>query len=100
MSGRLFPKKCKPILSEVAPQVQEQIIEELKNTYKDIVCVPLGSVGKKPLNEYNGDIDIAVKCKTIKDLEKIIKTTFYYLDTITVESYYIVSISFPKTRAM
>ena len=95
MSGRLFPKKCKPILSEVAPQVQEQIIEELKNTYKDIVCVPLGSVGKKPLNEYNGDIDIAIKCKTIKDLEKIIKTTFYYLDTITVESYYIVSISFP-----
>lgn len=95
MSGRIFPNKCLPILSEIAPQVQQQILSELHNTYPNLVCIPLGSVGKKPINEYNGDIDIAIKCQTIEELEQIINTTFYYLDYIKVESYYIVSIPFP-----
>ena len=96
MSGRVkFKNKCEPILSEVAPQVQQQIIEELYKVYPELVCIPLGSVGKRPIDEYNGDIDIAVKCQTIEDLEKIIKSVFYYLDYVKMESYYIVSIPFP-----
>ena len=95
MSGKVFKKKCEPILSEIAPQVQQQIINELKNTYQEIICIPIGSVGKKPIDQYNGDIDIAIKCKTVEDLEKIITSTFYYLDKVTIESYYIVSIAFP-----
>ena len=95
MSGQLFKNICKPILSEIAPQVQKQIIDEIHKVYIDLSCIPLGSVGKKPIDEYNGDIDIAVKCKTIEELEKIIKTVFYYLDYVKIESYYIVSIPFP-----
>ena len=96
MSGKIkFKHECKPILSEIAPQVQQQIIDELHKVYSDLICIPLGSVGKKPIDEYNGDIDIAIKCQTIEDLEQIIKSVFYYLDYVTIESYYIVSIPFP-----
>ena len=96
MSGRVkFKNKCEPILSEIAPQVQQLILGELHKVYPQLVCIPLGSVGKRPINEYNGDIDIAVKCQTIEDLEKIIKSVFYYLDYVKMESYYIVSIPFP-----
>lgn len=96
MSGKVkFKNKCEPILSEIAPQVQQQIINELHKIYQDLICIPLGSVGKKPINEYNGDIDIAIKCQTIENLEQIIKSVFYYLDYVKIESYYIVSIPFP-----
>ena len=95
MSGRLFTNKCEPILSEIAPQVQNQIIKLIHRIYPNLICLPLGSVGKKPLNEYNGDIDIAIKCKDINTLEKIISSVFYFLDYVKVESYYIVSIPYP-----
>lgn len=96
MSGRIFSNKCEPILSEVAPQVQEQIISLLHNEYPKLICLPLGSVGKKPLNEYNGDIDIAIKCQDVEQLEKIVSSTFWFLDDcVKVESYYIVSIAYP-----
>ena len=95
MSGRIFKHKCEPILSEVAVQVQSQILNELNKYYPNIICIPLGSVGKKPIDEYNGDIDIAIKCNTIEELENIIHTTFDFVDYVTVESYYIVSIPYP-----
>lgn len=95
MSGRIFPNKCKPILGEIAPLVQQQILDELYKTHKDLVCIPLGSVGRILPNEYNGDIDIAVKCKTLEQLEYIVNSTFYYLDQVKIESYYVVSIAFP-----
>lgn len=95
MSGRIFKTKCHKISAEIAPQVQQQILDELYKVYPELICIPLGSVGKKPANTYNGDIDIAIKCKTINQLEEIIHNVFYYLDSIKIESYYIVSIAFP-----
>lgn len=95
MSGKIFDHKCMPILSELAIQVQQQILNELHKAHPNIECVGIGSVGKKPLDEYNGDIDIAIKCKTIEQLEYIVQTTFYYLDAVKIESFYIVSIPFP-----
>jgi len=95
MSCNVFTNKCLPILSEVAPQVQEQIIEEIHKVYPELVCLPIGSVGKKPIDQYNGDIDIAIKCNTIEELESIVKSVFYYLEQVKLESYYIVSIPFP-----
>ena len=95
MSGRVFNKKCEPILAEVAPLVQKQIIDELISVYPNLIYTPLGSVGKRNPSEFNGDIDIAIKCNTIKDLELIVSNVFYYLDAVTIESYYIVSIPFP-----
>ncbi len=51
MSGNVkFKNKCEPILSEIAPQVQQQIINELHKIYPDLICIPLDSVGKKPIN--------------------------------------------------
>ena len=95
LSGHIFKTKCEPILSEIAPQVQHQILDQLHNVFPNLTCIPIGSVGKKPLNQYNGDIDIAIKCQNIEILEKIIKEVFYYLDTVKIESLYIVSIAFP-----
>ena len=95
LSGHIFKTKCEPILSEIAPQVQHQILNQLHNVFPNLTCIPIGSVGKKPLNQYNGDIDIAIKCQNIEILEKIIKEVFYYLDTVKIESLYIVSIAFP-----
>lgn len=95
MSGHIFKTKCEPILSEIAIQVQRQIINELQLATPNIIAIPIGSVGKRPYDQYNGDIDIAIKCNTIEELESIIRNTFYYLDVITIESLYIVSIAFP-----
>ena len=95
MSGHIFKTKCEPILSEIAIQVQQQIINELQLATPNIIAIPIGSVGKRPYDQYNGDIDIAIKCNTIEELESIIRNTFYYLDVITIESLYIVSIAFP-----
>lgn len=95
MSGKLFDHKCEKISAEIAPLVQQEILDQLKEAFPELICIKIGSVGKKPITDFNGDIDIAVKCQDIKTLEQIINTTFYYLEQVTVESYYIVSIKYP-----
>ena len=95
MSGNLFKQKCEKIQSNLAVYVQESIINELKETYPDIEIIKIGSVGKRKDNDFNGDIDIAIKCKDIQELEKIISNTFYYLDSVKMESLYIISIAYP-----
>lgn len=95
MSGKLFGNNCEKISAEIAPLVQQEILDQLKEAFPELICIKIGSVGKKPITDFNGDIDIAVKCKDIKTLEQIISTTFYYLEQVTVESYYIVSIKYP-----
>ena len=95
MSGNLFKNKCEKIRSDLAVYVQQSIINEIKETYPDIEIIPIGSVGKRKDNDFNGDIDIAIKCKDVNELEKIISNTFYYLDSIKTESLYIISIAYP-----
>lgn len=95
MSGNLFKQKCEKIQSDLAVYVQESIISELKDTYPDIEIIKIGSVGKRKDDDFNGDIDIAIKCKDIQELEKIISNTFYYLDSVKIESLYIISIAYP-----
>ena len=95
MSGNLFKNKCEKIRSDLAVYVQQSIINEIKETYPDIELIPIGSVGKRKDNDFNGDIDIAIKCKDVNELEKIISNTFYYLDSIKTESLYIISIAYP-----
>jgi hypothetical protein len=95
MSGKLFDKTG-PIRAFLAPTVQNSIIQEIHDIYPDLVCVPIGSVGKRNDNEYNGDIDVAIKCKDVETLRSIIETVFDYIeDTIVTESLYIVSIKYP-----
>lgn len=96
MSGNLsFNVKCEPVEAKYAPLIQQQIINELKDCYKNIELLPIGSVGHKKDDDFNGDIDIAVKCDTIDNLYQLIYGAFSYLDIIKIESYYIVSIAFP-----
>lgn len=95
MSGRLFDK-TEPISSLIAPTIQSNIINEIKETFPDLICIPIGSVGKRADNDFNGDIDIAIKCKDVETLRHIIDNVFYYIeDTIVTESLYIVSIEYP-----
>lgn len=94
MSGNIkFRNNCEAINADIAPLVQQAIINELKETYPTLEVLPIGSVGKK--NEPSGDIDIAIKCQDIDVLYKIISNTFNYLDTVKMESLYIVSIAYP-----
>ena len=98
MSGNLFKKDeipAEPISSEVAPYVQKCIIDELLEVYPDLEVLPIGSVGKKPDGEFNGDIDIAVKADTIEDLLKIIHKVFDYTETVDSKTLKIVSIKYP-----
>lgn len=98
MSGRLFQKDkipTEPILSQHAVKVQAYIISELLNKYPKLKTICLGSVGKKPYNEYNGDIDIGVKVETLDELNNIITDTFYYLETVENKSLYIISMKYP-----
>lgn len=98
MSGRLFrigESKSEPIKSEMAPLVQQLVIKELLNVYPDLEFCCIGSVGKKKDGEFNGDIDIAIKTDSVEELETMIKKVFYYLDTVTSRSYYIVSVKWP-----
>lgn len=97
MSGRLF-KQAEPISALIAPIIQENIIKEIKDIYPNIECLAIGSVGKRNDNEFNGDIDIAIKCKDINTLNKIVSTVFNYVeDTVLTESLYIISIKYPYT---
>lgn len=98
MSGNLFQKdklKAKPIKSEIAPLLQQLVIKELLSQYPDLEYACIGSIGKKKDGEYNGDIDIAIKCDTIEELEKMIKSVFNYTETVTSKSLYIVSMKYP-----
>ena len=98
MSGNLFQKgnfKTEPIKSEVAPLLQQLVIQELLNEYPELEYCCIGSVGKKKLGDYNGDIDIAVKAEDIDELEKMIYKVFSYTESVSSKSYFIISIAYP-----
>lgn len=98
MSGNLFQKgnfKTEPIKSEVAPLLQQLVIQELLNEYPELEYCCIGSVGKKKHGDYNGDIDIAVKAEDIDELEKMIYKVFSYTESVSSKSYFIISIAYP-----
>ena len=94
MSNRIF-QDTEPIKSSLAVNVQKEIMFKINEQYPNIEHLFIGSVGKKKDNDYNGDIDIAMKCKDINELETIINRVFGYLEPIRIESLYIISIKYP-----
>lgn len=94
MSNRVFIN-TEPIKSKLAISVQQEIMDKILAKYPDTEYLFIGSVGKKKDDDYNGDIDIAIKCKTIEDLENLINSVFGYLETVKMESLYIISIKYP-----
>ncbi len=98
MSGNLFQNEeypTEPIKSEIAPLLQQLVVKELLDVYPELEYCCIGSIGKKKDGEYNGDIDIAIKCNSVEELEKMIKEVFDYTKTVTSKSYFIVSIKYP-----
>lgn len=77
MSGHLFSKASK-IPAVDAIRVQNEIIEKIHSYDNNLEILPIGSVGKK--KEYNGDIDIAIKCKSFSDLYNVIHTALQFSD--------------------
>lgn len=98
MSGNLFQQEenpAQPIKSEIAPLLQQLVIKELLDVYPNLEYCCIGSIGKKKDGEYNGDIDIAIKVENVEELEKMIHKVFSYTESVTSESYFIVSIKYP-----
>lgn len=98
MSGRLFQKgefPSEPIKAEIAPLLQQLVIKELLDVYPELEYCCIGSIGKKKDGDYNGDIDIAIKVDSLKELEEIIHKVFDYTETVTSQSYFIVSMKYP-----
>lgn len=53
-------KTSLPVRNDYAVKISDIIISNLKNKL-GIICCTLGSTGKKPDNEYSGDIDICIE---------------------------------------
>lgn len=88
MSGKLFEIAVEPIEQKYAVREQQKILDVLAD--KGYYAIGIGSVGHK--NEASGDLDIAVQSNTIEELEQIVRTTFLSVESVTVESIYIISI--------
>ena len=68
--------KADPIPAIIAPKVFDEIVERVHAKYKDIDIAALGSLGKKPDDSTTGDIDIAVRIDTKKELNDIVDDCF------------------------
>ena len=69
MSGHIFKQITEPIETDIAVQIQSEIINKINAEYPDVICMRLGSVGHKTTP--SGDIDIGVKAATVDDLYNI-----------------------------
>lgn len=94
MSNHIFAES-EPISAKIAPKIQQEIIDKILKVFPDLGYLPIGSVGKKKDDDFNGDIDIAILCNDIDELQWMIKKVFGYLESYTIESYYIISIKYP-----
>jgi hypothetical protein len=94
MSNRIFTN-TEPISSAIAPKIQNEIINKILSYYPDLGILPIGSIGKKKDDDFNGDIDIAILCENTNELIWMIENVFPDIENYTIESLYIVSIKYP-----
>lgn len=83
-----------PIPAKIAPKVYKEVEDKLLKYDSSIKIAPLGSLGKKKDEDFNGDIDVAVEIDR-PTLEDIIKHVFdgYEVNWKTMGD--IISISYP-----
>lgn len=83
-----------PIPAKIAPKVYKEVEDKLLKYDSSIKIAPLGSLGKKKDEDFNGDIDVAVEIDR-PTLEDIIKHVFdgYEVNLKTMGD--IISISYP-----
>ena len=87
--------KSNPIPAKIAPKVYNQIESDIKKNYPFIEMAVLGSIGKKNDDQTNGDIDIAIKVDSKKELEDIISKCFPNDEVNKQTTATIVSIGYP-----
>ena len=87
-----------PIPAYITPLLYKEIEDAILKENPDIKMVPLGSVGKKNDDQFNGDIDIAIKIDTKKELNELIDKVFPDLEKNPNTTSTIVSISYPYNK--
>lgn len=87
-----------PIPAYITPLLYKEIEDAILKEKPDITMVPLGSVGKKNDDQFNGDIDIAIKIDTKKELNELINKVFPDLEKNPNTTSSIVSISYPYNK--
>lgn len=93
MSGHAV--KSNPIPAFITLNIYEGIENKIKNVYSNISMSPLGSVGKKAENEFNGDIDIAILVSSKDELNNILDNVYPTLERNMNTAPNIISISYP-----
>ena len=87
-----------PIPAYITPLLYKEIEDVVLKENPDIKMVPLGSVGKKNDDQFNGDIDIAIKIDNKEELNKLIDKVFPDLEKNPNTTSSIVSISYPYNK--
>ena len=87
-----------PIPAYITPLLYKEIEDAILKENPDIKMVPLGSVGKKNDDQFNGDIDIAIKLDNKKELNGLIDKVFPDLEKNPNTTSSIVSISYPYNK--
>ena len=87
-----------PIPAYITPLLYKEIEDAILKENPDIKMVPLGSVGKKNDDQFNGDIDIAIKLDNKKELSELIDKVFPDLEKNPNTTPSIVSISYPYNK--
>ena len=65
-----------PIPAYITPLIYKEIEDKIHKWNKSINLAPLGSVGKKADDQFNGDIDIAIDIANKEDLLNMVKEVF------------------------
>ncbi len=65
-----------PIPAYITPLVYKEIEDNIHKYNKNIKMVPLGSLGKKKDEDFNGDIDIAIDINNKNELLEMVKIVF------------------------
>ena len=87
-----------PIPAYITPLLYKEIEDAILKENPDIKMVPLGSVGKKNDDQFNGDIDIAIKIDNKEELNKLIDKVFPDLEKNKNTTQKIISISYPYNK--
>ena len=87
-----------PIPAYITPLLYKEIEDAILKENPHIKMVQLGSVGKKNDDQFNGDIDIAIKIDTKKELSELIDKVFPNLEKNPNTTSTIVSISYPYNK--
>ena len=87
-----------PIPAYITPLLYKEIEDAILKENPDIKMVPLGSVGKKNDDQFNGDIDIAVNIDNKEELNELIDKVFPNLEKNPNTTQNIISISYPYNK--